>query len=71
MKSGICKQPVNGFEAGYGSKSLTVVNTFLLRVALSHQYRLVENDYSVCILLVLEDPLGPDDVDVLVGWPFY
>ena len=61
---------MNGFKASNGSKGFTVVNTLDLGVALCYQSCLVANDVPMVILLVLEDPLGPNDI-VVPGWSWH
>ena len=65
----ISNQQTNGFKASNGSKGFTVVDTLDLGVALCYQSCLVANDVPMSILLVLEDPLGSNDV-VVPRWPW-
>ena len=51
-------------------KGFTIVDTLDLGVALCHQSCLVLNDHTVCILLVLEDPFGPNYI-VFLRWPWH
>ena len=60
----ICNQHANGFKTSKGSKGFTVVDTLDLGVALCYQSCRVANDVPMSILLVLEDPLGSNDVVV-------
>ena len=67
--SSISKHDTDRFKASHRGESFTVVDTLDLGEALSHQSCLVANDYPICILLVLEDPLGPNDIVALL-WSF-
>ena len=67
---GISNQQTNGFKAGNGSKGFTVVDTLNLGVALCYQMSLVANDNSMSILLVLEYPLGSNDI-MVPRWPWH
>src|SRR3954464_3707337 len=66
----ISNQQMNGFKASNGSKGFTVVDTLDLGVALCHQSCLVVNDGPMRILLVLEYPLGSNDIEV-PRWPWH
>ena len=70
MMRSIGKQQTNRFKASNGGKGFTVVDTLDLGVALSHQTRLVADDNAMSILLVLKDPLGSNDIMVLL-WPWH
>src|SRR6187399_1566373 len=70
MMRSIGKQQTNRFKVSNGGKGFTVVDTLDLGVALSHQTSLVVNDNVVSILLVLKDPLGANDIMVLL-WPWH
>ena len=67
MMRSISNQQMNGFKASNGSEGFTVVDTLDLGVALCYQASLVANDNSMSILLVLEYPLGSNDIMVPVG----
>ena len=66
----ICNQHANGFKTSNGSKGFTVVDTLDLGVALCYQTSLVANDNPMGILLVLEYPLGSNDI-VVPRWPWH
>ena len=68
MMSSISKHDTNRFKTSNGSESFTVVDTFDLGKTLSHQPCLVADDYPIFILLVLEDPLGSNDIAAIL-WP--
>ena len=70
MMCSIGKQDTNRFKASNRSKGFTIVNTLNLGVTLSYQARLVADDVSLCILLVLEYPLGPYDIKIIL-WFFH
>src|SRR5215216_4149659 len=64
MMRSISNQQTNRFKASNGSKGFTVVNTLNLGVALCYQMSLVANDDPMNILLVLEYPLGSNNIMV-------
>src|ERR1041385_1135504 len=64
---GISKSNTNGLKTSHGGKSFTKVNTFDLGKTLSHQPCLVPDDNTKCILLVLENPLGPNNIMITFG----
>ena len=68
MMRSISNQQTNRFKASNGSKGLTVVDTLDLGVALCHQSCLVTDDGPMSILLVLEYPLGSNDI-MVPHWP--
>src|SRR6266496_320558 len=70
MMRSISNQQTNGFKASNGSKGFTVVDTLDLGVALCYQMSLVANDNPMSILLVLEYPLGPNDI-MIPRWPWH
>ena len=69
MMRSIFNQHVNGFKTSNGSKGFTVVDTLDLGVALCYQTSLVANDNPIRILLVLEYPLGSNDI-MVHHWPW-
>ena len=70
MMRSICNQHANGFKTSNGSKGFTVVDTLDLGVALCYQPSLVAYDNPMSILLVLEYPLGSNDI-MVPGWPWH
>ena len=70
MMRSICNQHANGFKASNGSKGFTVVDTLDMGVALCYQMSLVANDNPMSILLVLEYPLGSNDI-MVPRWPWH
>src|SRR3954464_13837244 len=62
MMRSISNQHANGFKVSNMSKGFTVVDTLDLGVALCYQTSLVANDTSMSILLVLQYPLGSNDI---------
>src|ERR1041385_8523151 len=67
MMRSISKSNMNGFKASHGGKSFTVVNTLDLGKTLCRQPCLVPHNNTMCILLVLEYPLGPNDITITLG----
>ena len=61
---------MNGFKVSNGSKGFTVVDTLDFGVALCYQSSLVVNDNPMSILLVLEYPLGSNDI-MVPCWPWH
>ena len=61
---------MNRFNASDEGKGFTVVDTLDLGVALCHQTSLVANNDSMSVLLVLEYPLGSNDI-MISGWPWH
>src|ERR1041385_7845895 len=71
IECGISKKHAYRFKTGNGSKGLIKIQAFNLGVPLSHWPCLVSNDITIFILLVLEDPLGSNDVMILTGRPLH
>src|ERR1041384_8645300 len=67
MMRSISKSYTNGLKASHGGKSFTVVKTFDLGKTLCHQPCLVPYDNTMTILLVLEYPLGPNNIRITFG----
>ena len=65
----IGNKQTNEFKASNGSKCFTVVDTLDLGVALFYQTSLIVNGNPMSILLVLEYPLGSNNIMVLL-WPW-
>ena len=62
----VYKKHEDRFKMRNGGKSFTLVDTLDLGIALCHQSCLVANDNPICILLILEDPFGSNDIGILL-----
>ena len=51
-------------KPSYGSKGFIKIYSFHLSVSLSHQLRLIPNNLSIFIGLVLEDPFGANNMNI-------
>src|SRR3954470_4064026 len=71
MERCISKQETNSFKTSNGRKGVLIVNTFYLGIPLRHKPCFVSCDYPVLILLVLEHPLGPNDIDAMIFRPLH
>ena len=61
------QKDTDGLEPCNGCKGFTKVHAFDLRIALCHQSCFVADDRATFILLVLEDPLGTDNIAAMIG----
>ena len=67
MVRGIGKQDANRFKTSNGGKGFTEIDTFDLRKPLGHQSCLFVNENAIFVLLVLEHPLGANNILAILG----
>ena len=66
MVVGIGQKDTDGLKSSHWSKGLSIVNVLHLRESLCNQTCLVADDVAVSVWIVLEHPLGADNIAALL-----